>query len=428
MVQPVVQYNFDRKSQMFRLMMVFLLLKGNGISTVPHEPASDIGLRQAGDHSLGSSYPLHPQSVVKHPAVDHPYFEDPLVFDASPQFETFVIHKSQSESRDATLEMSNPVPHDLTGDGGRGYNEVGQSDVCCSLDSGLLRNSNPPQNNRYSKSNSSVPTPTSISPGNEVVEGSGLHHLVPDPEDTNPGSQRIISMEFEVTTQTSSNIVTPSSENKQEYLTTSHTPSTPLDHGCIPTKSDNALQRGLPSSDGVSTNSRMMNENNMNSEGTSNTPIATSEQQEHWPIQLTEPNTNQSSNDSWGVCKPGYIHENESCWSVCEVIPDYCYNGGECGVIENVGAICRCSAKDHTWYRGQRCQTVITEVQLTCILIGASLLVALLFFALIVTFALKLRSLKKAQQRFDSRRLITILAFFGERNGRQFEGQQQMRV
>ncbi|XP_072926847.1 uncharacterized protein [Hemitrygon akajei] len=411
MVQPVIQSNFDRTFQMFHLIMLFLLLKGDGISALPHERASYIGLRKAGDHSSGSSYPLHSQSMVKRSTVDHVYFEDPLIFDASPQFETFVIHKSQSESRDAILDMSNPVPHDLMEVGARHYKEIGQSATCCALDSRFLRNSNPPQNNRHSNPNSRVPTPTGISPVNEVIEGSGLHHLEPDTEDTNPGSQRIISMEFDGTTKTSSSIVTPSNEIRQKYLITSYTSNSHLDHSYVPTKSNNVLQRGLPSLDGVATRGRKVNENNNNSEGISNTPTATSEQQEHQPFQLTlitEPNTIQSSNDSWHVCKPGYIHKNDSCWSVCEVIPNYCYNGGECGVIENVGAICRCSAKDHAWYRGRRCQTVITEVQLTCILIGTSLLVALLFLILIVTFTLKLRSLKKAQQRFDSRRKLWI--------------------
>ncbi|XP_072104873.1 uncharacterized protein [Mobula birostris] len=411
MVQPVIQYNFDRTFQMFHLTMLFLLLKGDGISALSHERVSYIGLRKAGDHSSGSSYPLHSQSMVKRSTADHVYFEDPLIFDASPQFKTFVIHKSESESRDAILEVSNPVPHDLMGVGARHYKEIEKSVTCCALDSRLLRNSNPPQNNRHSNSNSSVSTPTDIFPVNEVIEGSGLHPLEPDTEDTNPGSQRITSMEFEGTSKTSGSMVTPSNENRQKYLITSYTSNSHLDHSYIPTKSENVLQRGLPSLDGVSTSSRKMNESNNNSEGVSDTPTATSEQWEHWPFQrtlITEPNTIQSSNDSWSVCKPGYIHKNDSCWSVCELIPNYCYNGGECGVIENVGAICRCSAKDHTWYRGRRCQTVITEVQLTCILIGASLLVAILFLILIVTFTLKLRSLKKAQQRFDSRRKLWI--------------------
>ncbi|XP_072104876.1 uncharacterized protein [Mobula birostris] len=344
MVQPVIQYNFDRTFQMFHLTMLFLLLKGDGISALSHERVSYIGLRKAGDHSSGSSYPLHSQSMVKRSTADHVYFEDPLIFDASPQFKTFVIHKSESESRDAILEVSNPVPHDLMGVGARHYKEIEKSVTCCALDSRLLRNSNPPQNNRHSNSNSSVSTPTDIFPVNEVIEGSGLHPLEPDTEDTNPGSQRITSMEFEGTSKTSGSMVTPSNENRQKYLITSYTSNSHLDHSYIPTKSENVLQRGLPSLDGVSTSSRKMNESNNNSEGVSDTPTATSEQWEHWPFQrtlITEPNTIQSSNDSWSVCKPGYIHKNDSCWSVCELIPNYCYNGGECGVIENVGAICR---------------------------------------------------------------------------------------
>ncbi|XP_055513043.1 uncharacterized protein LOC129710225 [Leucoraja erinacea] len=394
---------------MFCLMVLFLLLKGDGIPAVPHETASYIGLRQEEDQSPGSSsQPLRSWAEVEPATADHLYFEEDLVFDASPQFETFVIHKSHSGSKDVILDLSNPEAGDLTED----LNEVGQLDTCCALSSALTRNSNLPQINRHLNPNSRISTPTNVSPVSEVIEGSGFPHLVPDADDINLVTQRINRIEFEDTTQRFSNSVTPpSKKNKQEYLVTIHTSNTHQDHGDVPTKSNDTLQRGLPSMDDALSNSRKVNENIINSEGTSKPPLESSEQQDHWPIQLTsitESNTNQSSNHSWSACNPGYIHENDSCWSVCEVNPNYCYNGGECGVIENVGAICRCSAKEHTWYRGPRCQTVVTEVQLTCILIGATLLISLIFLALIVVFALKLRSLKDAQQRFDSRSKLWI--------------------
>ncbi|XP_069762677.1 uncharacterized protein [Narcine bancroftii] len=407
MVQPVVQYNTGRTFQMFRLMLLILLLEGHGISAAPHEIAAYIGSRQARDHSPGTSYESPPSQSMAEPVTVHRhYFEDPVIFDESSQFETIVFHKSQREVRDVVLEMSSPVQLDLIEDGGRDQDEDRQTNTCCVLESGLL-----PQSNRHTKSNSRIHALTTVSSVSEVMEGSGLHHLLPDPRDTNRESQIKIRKEFEGTTQTSSHRIRPPSSDNKEHMITLQTSNPHSDHSFVPTKSNKVLQRVLPSKDGASTNSRKVIESNINSEETSNLPIVSSTPQEHWPIQLiliTESNANQSSKHSWNACTPGYILVNDSCWSVCEVIPDYCYNGGACGIIEDVGAICRCSAKDHSWYRGHRCQTVLTEVQLICILLGASLLVALLFFTLILIFAIKLRSLKKIQQRFDSRSKLWI--------------------
>eukprot|EP00061_Rhincodon_typus_P014391 g41380.t1 len=39
-------------------------------------------------------------------------------------------------------------------------------------------------------------------------------------------------------------------------------------------------------------------------------------------------------------CKLGYVKQNKSCKPICDMVPNYCYNGGQCYVMDNVGAIC----------------------------------------------------------------------------------------
>lgn len=40
-------------------------------------------------------------------------------------------------------------------------------------------------------------------------------------------------------------------------------------------------------------------------------------------------------------CRNGYVRRNNSCKSLCEIYPTYCYNGGQCYIVENIGAFCR---------------------------------------------------------------------------------------
>ncbi|KAG8429445.1 hypothetical protein GDO86_020170 [Hymenochirus boettgeri] len=47
------------------------------------------------------------------------------------------------------------------------------------------------------------------------------------------------------------------------------------------------------------------------------------------------------SNDSSAECRNGYVRRNNSCKSVCDLYPTYCYNGGQCYIVENMGAFCR---------------------------------------------------------------------------------------
>lgn len=48
-----------------------------------------------------------------------------------------------------------------------------------------------------------------------------------------------------------------------------------------------------------------------------------------------------SGSDNSTECRSGYVRHNNSCKSVCETFPSYCHNGGQCYLVENLGAFCR---------------------------------------------------------------------------------------
>ncbi|XP_051879530.1 chondroitin sulfate proteoglycan 5-like [Pristis pectinata] len=102
-------------------------------------------------------------------------------------------------------------------------------------------------------------------------------------------------------------------------------------------------------------------------------------------------------------CKLGYLKQNKSCKSICDMAPNYCYNGGQCFVMENIGAICRCNAQDYIWHKGIRCEFIVTEFQVMCIAIGSSAAVILLLFMLTVFFAKKVYSLKTENKKLRKR-------------------------
>ncbi|XP_048416644.2 uncharacterized protein LOC125466328 isoform X1 [Stegostoma tigrinum] len=404
---------------MFRLVFVFLLINGTGASG---------GGQQSAEYSPGVAYEsVHSQYMPNPAAVDHLYLGEPIVFDASPQFETLAVHKSQTGNRDAILDVTRILPDPVLqgpyGNEDEEYNEVGNSDTCisnsCAVDPtpdpGFLSISNSsPQDLKGPNLNAGFLSNAAFVPTfHEATEGSGdMHEQLLDRNGADPKSQRIIGSEIKEITGRYKSLVTPvSKENQPENsLTTLHTLNPrPAQDSTTPTKSIISFQETMSTTDGLLVDSRRENNNKTVPERTSTRTRKISNS--HWPIKsatVPEPNTDQSSNDSWIACNPGYIRENNSCWSVCEVIPDYCLNGGKCGVIENIGVFCRCSEKEHTWYKGQRCQSVLTEIQLTCILIGACLLVLLLFLTLLGAFAIKLRSLKNEQQTFDSRSKLWI--------------------
>ncbi|XP_026861186.2 chondroitin sulfate proteoglycan 5 isoform X5 [Electrophorus electricus] len=104
-----------------------------------------------------------------------------------------------------------------------------------------------------------------------------------------------------------------------------------------------------------------------------------------------------------GDCQHGFIRSNGTCRSQCDAVPSYCFNGGQCYVLEGTGVFCRCNIQDYVWHKGARCESVITEFQVLCIAVGASALTVLLLFMIIVCFAKKLHVLKTENNKLRKR-------------------------
>ncbi|KAF7651258.1 hypothetical protein LDENG_00113020, partial [Lucifuga dentata] len=107
--------------------------------------------------------------------------------------------------------------------------------------------------------------------------------------------------------------------------------------------------------------------------------------------------------DGKGGCRAGYQMQNRSCRSLCDSLPNYCFNGGQCYLLENIGVFCRCNVQDYIWHKGSRCESVVTEFQVMCLAVGASALVVLLLFMIIVCFAKKLYMLKTENKKLRKR-------------------------
>ncbi|XP_068529251.1 chondroitin sulfate proteoglycan 5 isoform X1 [Anas acuta] len=93
-------------------------------------------------------------------------------------------------------------------------------------------------------------------------------------------------------------------------------------------------------------------------------------------------------------CRSGFVRHNGSCRSVCDLVPSYCHNGGQCYLLEGIGAFCRCNTQDYTWHKGTRCEAIVTDFQVLCVAVGSAALVLLLLFMLTVCFAKKLYLLR----------------------------------
>uniref|UniRef100_A0A8D3BWY1 Chondroitin sulfate proteoglycan 5 n=1 Tax=Scophthalmus maximus TaxID=52904 RepID=A0A8D3BWY1_SCOMX len=107
--------------------------------------------------------------------------------------------------------------------------------------------------------------------------------------------------------------------------------------------------------------------------------------------------------DGLGGCRVGYPMVNGSCRSPCDALPNYCYNGGQCYLLEGMGVFCRCNVQDYIWHKGARCESVVTEFQVMCLAVGASALVVLLLFMIVVCFAKKLHVLKTENKKLRKR-------------------------
>ncbi|XP_062256280.1 chondroitin sulfate proteoglycan 5 isoform X8 [Platichthys flesus] len=107
--------------------------------------------------------------------------------------------------------------------------------------------------------------------------------------------------------------------------------------------------------------------------------------------------------DGLGGCRAGFQAVNGSCRSPCDMLPNYCFNGGQCYLQEGVGVFCRCNVQDYIWHKGARCESVVTEFQVMCLAVGASALVVLLLFMIVVCFAKKLHVLKTENKKLRKR-------------------------
>ncbi|KAM3614990.1 uncharacterized protein V6R79_021824 [Siganus canaliculatus] len=107
--------------------------------------------------------------------------------------------------------------------------------------------------------------------------------------------------------------------------------------------------------------------------------------------------------DGMGGCRVGFQMVNGSCRSPCDMQPNYCFNGGQCYLLEGMGVFCRCNVQDYIWHKGSRCESVVTEFQVMCLAVGASALVVLLLFMIVVCFAKKLHVLKTENKKLRKR-------------------------
>ncbi|EHB12567.1 Chondroitin sulfate proteoglycan 5, partial [Heterocephalus glaber] len=107
-----------------------------------------------------------------------------------------------------------------------------------------------------------------------------------------------------------------------------------------------------------------------------------------------EPGRDLASSENGTECRSGFVRHNGSCRSVCDLFPSYCHNGGQCYLVENIGAFCRCNTQDYIWHKGMRCESIITDFQVMCVAVGSAALVLLLLFMMTVFFAKKLYLLK----------------------------------
>ncbi|XP_054991831.1 chondroitin sulfate proteoglycan 5 isoform X3 [Sorex araneus] len=107
-----------------------------------------------------------------------------------------------------------------------------------------------------------------------------------------------------------------------------------------------------------------------------------------------EPGRDLGASENGTECRSGFVRHNGSCRSVCDLFPSYCHNGGQCYLVENIGAFCRCNTQDYIWHKGMRCESIITDFQVMCVAVGSAALVLLLLFMMTVFFAKKLYLLK----------------------------------
>ncbi|XP_051991084.1 uncharacterized protein LOC127650014 isoform X2 [Xyrauchen texanus] len=102
-------------------------------------------------------------------------------------------------------------------------------------------------------------------------------------------------------------------------------------------------------------------------------------------------------------CLIGFVKSNGTCVSPCEINPSYCFNGGQCYVVDSIGAFCRCNVQEYIWNKGSRCESVISDFQVLCIAVGGATIMLLLLFMVIIFFSKRLHLLKTENRRLRKR-------------------------
>ncbi|XP_051527498.1 chondroitin sulfate proteoglycan 5-like isoform X2 [Myxocyprinus asiaticus] len=102
-------------------------------------------------------------------------------------------------------------------------------------------------------------------------------------------------------------------------------------------------------------------------------------------------------------CLLGFVRSNGTCVSPCEIYTSYCFNGGQCYVVDGIGAFCRCNVQEYIWNKGSRCESVISDFQVMCMAVGGVTIMLLLLFMVIVFFSKRLHLLKTENRRLRKR-------------------------
>ncbi|KAK7898674.1 hypothetical protein WMY93_019527 [Mugilogobius chulae] len=108
--------------------------------------------------------------------------------------------------------------------------------------------------------------------------------------------------------------------------------------------------------------------------------------------------------DGPGGCRLGFVRSGTGvCVSQCEMEPNFCLNDGVCTVVPGMGAFCRCNMQNYIWNKGTRCDQMVTEFQVMCVVVGVSSCVLLLLFMIIVCFGKRLHRLRSENRRLRKR-------------------------
>ncbi|XP_071967218.1 uncharacterized protein [Engystomops pustulosus] len=76
-------------------------------------------------------------------------------------------------------------------------------------------------------------------------------------------------------------------------------------------------------------------------------------------------------------CKPGYKAYGGVCKSQCDIGGINCGNNGQCVIVENIGAMCRCRQMNSLCDGGECCRSSLATFQLVCVIGGCCILLSM---------------------------------------------------